>query len=165
MKIGVISDTHLRSVPESFIEELKRVLGDVGTLVHCGDWVCPELFHVLEARGWQVLGVAGNMDPPEVRSLLPEKRVLELQGSKVGIVHGWGSPEGIEKRVVGAFQGVDLILFGHTHRPFSGGYGGVKLFNPGALCGWGNPQGPTLGIVEVGGAIEAKVVPLGRQGA
>lgn len=163
MKIGVISDTHLRSVSEPAIEPMRRVLGDINILVHCGDWVCLELVHFLEAQGWQVYGVSGNMDPPDVRSLLPERRVFESGGRKIGVVHGWGSPDGIEDRVAGMFEGVELILFGHTHRPFWGNHRGVWLFNPGAFCGWGNPQGPTVGVVEMEGDILARVVPLGSK--
>ncbi len=161
MRIGVISDTHLRRVPEDFLEGLRIAFQGVDVLLHCGDWVSKAVLEALAAQGWEVLGVAGNMDPPELHSVVPAKRELNLEGRRLGLVHGWGAPGGIEKRVMSSFQGVDVVVFGHTHRPFWARLGEVWLFNPGSAAGMGNPKGPTVGILDMGEEIRASIVPLG----
>lgn len=161
MRIGVISDTHLRRVPEGFLEGLRIAFQGVDVLLHCGDWVSKAVLEALAAQGWEVLGVAGNMDPPELHSVVPAKRELNLEGRRLGLVHGWGAPGGIEKRVMNSFQGVDVVVFGHTHTPFWARLGEVWLFNPGSAAGMGNPKGPTVGILDMGEEIRANIVPLG----
>ena len=160
MKIGVISDTHLRSGFDPLVESLKRALGEVELIFHCGDWVSLELLEALQRHGWKVVGVSGNMDSPEVSRVLPQRREMELEGKRLGLVHGWGAPHGIEGRVMGLFHGIDVIIFGHTHSPFWGKREGVWLFNPGAACGWGNPRGRTVGILDVGEEVKAQVIVL-----
>lgn len=160
MRIGVISDTHLRSAPKSFLESLKGTLGEVELILHCGDWVSLDLLEALQNQGWKVFGVSGNMDSVEVSRVLPQKREMELEGRRVGLVHGWGAPQGIEGRVRSLFHGVDIIVFGHTHSPFWGKSEGVWLFNPGAACGWGNPRGRTAGIMHLEDEIKFELVTL-----
>jgi len=161
MRIGVLSDSHLSRMPEDFLEALKIAFQGVDLVFHCGDWVSKAVLEAMTAQGWEVMGVAGNMDPPEIRCAVPVKRELVLEGRRVGLVHGWGAPGGIEKRVMGVFEGVDMVVFGHTHKPFWAKVGGVWLFNPGSAAGWGNPKGPTVGILDLGEEIKASVVCLG----
>jgi hypothetical protein len=75
--------------------------------------------------------VAGNMDLPAVTSVLPDKLVVEVEGKLIGLIHGWGPPAGIERRVLSSFSGVDVVVFGHTHRACVEESGGVLLVNPG----------------------------------
>lgn len=160
MRIGVLSDSHLRTMPPDFLEGLKTAFRGVDLVFHCGDWVSKAVLEALTGQGWEVLGVAGNMDPPELHCAVPVKRELEVQGTRIGLVHGWGAPRGIERRVIGVFPGVDIVVFGHTHQPFWGKLGEVWLFNPGSAAGWGNPQGPTVGILDLGAEIQASIVCL-----
>lgn len=160
MRIGVLSDSHLQRMDEEFMESLRVAFQGVDLVFHCGDWVSKAVLDAMNAQGWEVVGVAGNMDPPEIRCAVPEKREMEIGGRRIGLVHGWGAPAGIEKRVMELFQGVDMVIFGHTHKPFWAKVGGVWLFNPGSAAGWGNPQGPTVGILDVGEEIKANIVSL-----
>lgn len=160
MRIGVLSDTHLKTAPHGFIRALRVALGEVELVLHCGDWVSPAVMEAMEAEGWDVIGVAGNMDSPELHRRLPVKRELEVGGIKVGLLHGWGSPEGIETKVSRAFGDVEVVVFGHTHRPYWGRFGNLWLMNPGAACGWGNPQGPTVGILEAGDMVRGSILKL-----
>lgn len=160
MRIGVISDTHLKVVPKEFLEGLRTAFQGVDLVFHCGDWVSIAVLEAIAAQEWEILGVAGNMDPPEIHGQIPVKREVELEGRRIGLVHGWGAPGGIENRVKGIFQEVDVVVFGHTHKPFWAKLGEVWLFNPGSAAGWGNPQGPTVGILDVGEEIKANVVRL-----
>ena len=129
-------------------------------MLHCGDSVHPAVLETLQTQGWEVVAVAGNMDPADLHRTLPATRRIVLGGKRIGLMHGWGSPEGIERRVAEALQDVDGVVFGHTHRPYWGRFAGLWLFNPGAACGWGSPAGATVGILEISEQVEGQILPL-----
>ncbi|MCX5858935.1 MAG: metallophosphoesterase family protein [Proteobacteria bacterium] len=145
-KIGVISDTHitnkgmnLRSAWNRFLtrgdqplpEVLAREFEGVDLIIHCGDLVELWVLDLLKEIA-PVEAVAGNMDGPEARQELPIKKNLEIEGIKLGIIHGGGSPHGMIDRIISEFSGVDAILFGHTHAPFAETRDGIFFFNPGS---------------------------------
>lgn len=135
MKVLVISDTHIphraMALPKEFYERVE----EADLIIHAGDFTTLSVLREMEAHR-PVLGVAGNMDDPDIWSLLPELRVETLEGVRIGIYHGVGSPLGIEKRVLEKFrrEGIetDLIIFGHSHRWFYGKVDGVTMLNPGS---------------------------------
>jgi putative phosphoesterase len=131
MEIGVISDTHL-SKPTSELAELSHtVFADVDMILHAGDITEIE---VLEAfSGKEIVAVSGNMDSRQVRSQLPSERVLEIASFRIGMVHGWGHPFGVPKKVKDTFGPVDVIVYGHSHRPDNEIRDGILFFNPGAF--------------------------------
>jgi len=117
--IAVISDTHARSL-KGLPPELLKALAEADWVVHCGDYT----------------GVAV---------------VRELQTLSNGVIHpSWGGPPfGIERDIAREFDGVDIILFGHTHDICHKTIGNVIFFNPGqAYPDFGTPA--SLGIVTVG---------------
>jgi putative phosphoesterase len=130
MKIGVLSDTHLYST-EDLPQQIKQAFSEVELIVHTGDFVTLEVLEKLRAMG-EVKAVRGNMDSVEIKSLLPEKELIVVKGKRIGIIHGTGTPWGIENRVREQFEEVDIILYGHTHQAKNEVIGGVLFFNPGA---------------------------------
>jgi len=155
MKIGVISDTHLREPSK----ELERIVlahfTDADMILHAGDFV--DLRIVDFFRRWNVIAVSGNMDPGEVRSLLPGKRIIDVSGFKIGLIHGWGSPIGLEKRVKGEFPPLHCLVYGHTHYPANHNRGGLYFFNPGSPTR--SFTGPnTIGILSLGKEIKGEIV-------
>ena len=130
MKIGVISDTHLRE-PSG---ELERIVlahfGDADMILHAGDFVDQRIVDFF--RRWNLIAVCGNMDTGEVRSSLPQKRTIDVSGLKIGLIHGWGSPIGLEKRIKGEFPPLDCLIYGHTHYPVNHKRAGLLFFNPGS---------------------------------
>ncbi|MFK5926273.1 MAG: YfcE family phosphodiesterase, partial [Desulfuromusa sp.] len=133
MKIGVLSDTHLHSLDAGMILAQKLLDGpfaDVEAILHAGDQTCPDLDSCFYPIPWY--GVRGNMDG--LQSLLPTKRIVALAQKRIGLVHGWGAPTGIEKRVMDSFSGDDInvLVFGHSHRPVCRMVGKILLFNPGS---------------------------------
>ncbi len=131
MLLGVISDTHIPKVGRTIPGEVLERLAGVDLILHAGDLVSLEALEQLE-RIAPVEAVCGNMDWPEVRGVLPESKVLDLEGLKVGLTHGSGAPLGIEKRVLREFEGVDVVVFGHTHTALMEERKGVLLLNPGS---------------------------------
>jgi uncharacterized protein len=152
LRIGVLSDTHLTVATDDFKATLARLFADVDILLHAGDITSREVYDFL--CNWDVRAVRGNMDAFDL-CLLPEHRVEEIGGKRIGIMHGTGGPSGIEKRVATAFADVDAIVYGHSHVPLVSRAGGTLLFNPGAFR---SPyQGiKTVGIMEIGEEIRVR---------
>ena len=88
------------------------------------------------------------MDDFELRGLLPEKRIVEIMGRRIGVIHGSGSPQGIEDLVMREFEGLDVVIFGHSHVPLETRKGKVLLINPGSFRGTYSHHG-TVGIMEI----------------
>jgi putative phosphoesterase len=152
MKIGVISDTHLSSSDADLKKLLETLFSDADLILHAGDIVETE---VLEAfSGKELIAVHGNMDSSRIKQSLPQSRLLTLEGFKIGLVHGWGAPMGIEKRVRSVFDEVDAIVFGHSHKPCNRVIDGVLFFNPGAYGGgFFRPGAGSVGILTLGDTI------------
>ncbi len=146
MEIGVLSDTHLHSVTDDFARRIEKIAQEVDHLFHLGDIVTPEVLDFLNS--FPLSAVAGNMDLPEIRANLPVKRVVELGGKRFGLIHGWGSPFGLDKRVAAEFDGVDCVCFGHSHKTLIKDSGGLLVFNPGSARG-GMMAKPTYGRLTV----------------
>jgi hypothetical protein len=149
LKIGVISDTHVRSFAE-LPQNLVSVLAKTDLILHAGDVTTADVIKGLE-RLAPVKGAYGNMDLPEVRVIFPRHQVIDVEGKKIGIVHGNDGPWMIEERVLQVFQSVDAIVFGHSHEAFNNVIDGILLFNPGRAS-------QSYGVLEVGKGIQGKII-------
>jgi len=149
MKIGVLSDTHLRS-PNAVLEYiLEELLADAEMILHAGDIVGRKVLDRLEMS--KVLAVCGNMDDYEVAQAIPQVRVIPAAGKRIALVHGWGSRDGLAQRILGQFQTdrPDLIVYGHSHVPFWGRVVGVHMFNPGSASYSRDKGNGTIGLIEI----------------
>jgi uncharacterized protein len=133
MKIGVISDTHMSRPTEALLSLVDGIFSDVSMILHAGDLTA---ISVLDAfAGKDVVAVCGNMDRGDVTQALPVKKIINVRGNRIGLIHGWGSPKGVEARIRGEFQDVEAIVYGHTHKASNTIKDGVLMFNPGAFSG------------------------------
>ena len=159
MKIGVLSDTHLRS-PNPVLEHiLEELLADTEMILHAGDIVSRQVLDRLEMDG--VMAVCGNMDDHEVAQAIPQVRSIPAVGKRIALIHGWGSKDRLEQRILGHFQNdkPDLIVYGHSHVPFWGEVDGVLMFNPGSARQSGHSEGGTVGLIEIiDGNISARIL-------
>ena len=150
MKLIVLSDTHLHfgeELPRGLLQEMERA----DLVVHCGDFTGEDVYRFLQAR-FPLAAVAGNTDCRQIRHELPEWRVIECEGWKVGIIHGWGSPIRLAHRVRERFADPPaLILFGHSHVPFNDRLGGTRLFNPGTASAFALKLQKTYGRIDLDG--------------
>lgn len=162
IRIGVISDTHLYWVDENFKNLVKRYFDGCDYLFHAGDFVTIEVFEYLnDFMKGRVIAVCGNMDIGELRAVLPSTCVCELEGVRIGVIHGWGPPQGIEGRLLDVFKGqeVRLIVFGHTHAPVNFEREGVVFFNPGSPTDKVYAKINTVGILRLEeGKVEREIL-------
>jgi len=128
--VVAMSDSHattLRELPA----RLCSALGKADIIVHAGDLTEMSLLLELRATG-QTVAVAGNMDSTALKVHLPHRQLFTANGRTVGVAHGSGAPTGIAQRVRALFpENPDLIVFGHSHVPFTGVVDGVLMVNPG----------------------------------
>ena len=157
MKIGVLSDTHARQLEPELIARLDQVFAGVDMIIHCGDLTSLPVLDGLNAP--QVVAVAGNMDNATVGQMLPAKRVMRLEGRDIGVIHGYGPPQGLEERIREEFEHVDAIIYGHSHKPANHVKNGVLFFNPGSLSQGYRGTG-TVGILEVGQQVTGAIITL-----
>jgi putative phosphoesterase len=151
MRIGVLSDSHVASF-DQLHDKILTALAKVDLIVHAGDFVAKDVLDGLKRMGG-VRAVRGNMDSDEIKSILPEKELLEIEGKKIAIIHGWGSPYGIEERVGNVFSGVDIIIYGHSHYPQNETKNGVLFFNPGQARN-------SFGILTIGAEVSGEIIKL-----
>jgi putative phosphoesterase len=124
MKLGIISDTH-----GLFDSKIPRIFKGVDFILHGGDIGPESILHQLEEIA-PVTAVLGNTDSP-----LPGIRETEfVQYGDLGVlIHHIVDPdrpsESLSRRL--ELNQPRLVVFGHTHKPFSKTIGGIHFFNPG----------------------------------
>ena len=163
MRVGVISDTHLSSLTGVFISLVKERFAECDMVVHAGDFISPEIYWYLhEMTSGNLIAVYGNMDPPELRELLPEWQIFEESGVTFGLIHGWGGPSDLEERIAGRFSGekVDCIIYGHSHNGVSHKRGDVLFFNPGSPTDIYHTEMNSIGYLTIeNGELVGEIVP------
>lgn len=162
MKIGVISDTHIPSTVRALPEIVFEIFRNVDLILHAGDIVEPDVLEQL-GRLAPVEAVAGNMDSPDVRRVLPDKKVLKLGGYRVGLIHGkYPLPEQ-QERICEQFADVDLIVYGHSHQAFWGRVNGIYLLNPGSATDYIHTSENSVALLELGDEMSAEIVRIPGQ--
>ncbi|MDD5155936.1 MAG: metallophosphoesterase [Candidatus Omnitrophica bacterium] len=162
MRIGVLSDTHIperaKSIPQKILEDFKTV----DMVLHAGDLVTPEVLEELHGVCKEVHAVWGNMDPQEVRSILPQKEIIKAGRYRIGLTHGYGNPAYLIDNLKHEFKNdnVDLIVFGHSHTPFNEKKDDAWYFNPGSATDDIFASYKSYGIIELGDKIQTRIVKI-----
>ncbi|MEY8426467.1 metallophosphoesterase [Lachnospiraceae bacterium 46-15] len=129
MKVLIVSDTHRRD------ENLERVLErekPIDCLIHLGDVEGSEDY-IREIAGCETHIVSGNND---FFCDLPREEEFMLRGYKVLLTHGhyyYVTVDLHEIRKMAVNRGIDIVMFGHTHRPLLEKSEETFLLNPGSL--------------------------------
>lgn len=161
MKIIVLSDTHAKDLTD-LQERIMADLNSVDLIIHAGDYTSRSLPDQLMELG-DFKGVHGNMDPEEIKMKLPAEAIFVLDGFKIGVTHPseGGSPLGLIERVKTKLDGdLDLIIYGHSHKPELKREGGTIFFNPGSATGAFPAKYKTYGIITISDKIEVGIVTL-----
>jgi len=116
--IGVISDTHIPTGKKKIPVQVHEIFKNVDLIVHAGDLITLEVVKELE-RIASVIAIHGNMDPPKVKEKLPQAVCLKIYGWKMGVIHdSVFPPVGWRMKKIAKENHLDILIFGHTHRPF-----------------------------------------------
>jgi uncharacterized protein len=155
MRIGIISDTHglLRA-------QVFGLFAGVEHILHAGDVGEPEILTELRTIA-SVTAVVGNTDGWPIRSELSEVGRVDVDGIRCLVIHGHqvGSPT--PEQLVSLYPEVDLLVFGHTHRPLVRRVGSVLAVNPGSAGPIRFRTAPTVAIaVREGGELNAELIEL-----
>jgi putative phosphoesterase len=147
----VLADTHLRDAGAGRLPDaVCAALTEADVVLHCGDVVERGLLADL-ARYAPVHAVLGNNDVM-LRGTLPERKIVELAGVRVGMVHDSGTTRGRPARVRRWFPDCDVVVFGHSHAPVDEvGVDGQHLFNPGSPTQRRRQPHPSFGLLDVAG--------------
>lgn len=129
MRILIVSDTHGRHA------NLDRALEEAGAIdmfIHLGDVEGGETY-IDAVVGCEKHLVAGNND---FFSDLPREKEICIGKYRAFITHGHSyyvslGPEHIREE--GKARKVDLVMFGHTHKPYLSREEGITVLNPGSL--------------------------------
>jgi putative phosphoesterase len=147
MKILVVSDIHFPDRRKNLPTEIENLATSADFIFALGDFTTIEVLNYLNKFGKRVLAVQGNMDEGIIKKALPKTRITKINGVRIGLFHGNGGPQNIEKRVKNAFgnKNLDAYIFGHSHVAMNKHIDGKLYFNPGSLCG----TNKSVGILEV----------------
>jgi uncharacterized protein len=156
-RIGVISDTHIptraRALPPVIFEHFQGV----DRILHAGDLVDERVLDDLAALA-PVEAVAGNNDPLSVIQRFGWKRIVAIGSWKIGLTHGHigkavSTPDCAYEMF--ANDQVDIIIFGHSHKPHREVRNGILLFNPGSPTDRRRESQYSIGILTLGDKPEA----------
>ena len=128
MKFLIVSDTHGRMY--NLEEAMEREEFD--GMIHCGDVEGMDDLIKSKVNGPCYM-VMGNNDwfsnlPAEIQVNIDDYRAFITHGHNYGVSLGL---EGIYAEALS--RGVDIVLFGHTHRPVAEKRGNLWIVNPGSL--------------------------------
>lgn len=145
-----------RRLPRACLEALQAA----DRVLHGGDLVAASVLEELAALA-PVDAVAGNMDDAALQATLPPRRIVEIDGARIGMVHDAGPRVGREERLRCAFPDCDAIVYGHTHVAQLERRGGVWIVNPGSPTERRGAPRHSMALLRVDeGALTPVLVPL-----
>ncbi|MGN0156870.1 MAG: YfcE family phosphodiesterase [Lachnospiraceae bacterium] len=151
-RVLIVSDTHRRN--ENYLTVVNRCK-PLDMVIHCGDIEGSE-YVIMEAAGCPVEMVMGNND---FFSDLPREREFTLGKYHIWLTHGHNylvsmSNETIKQEA--RARGIDIVMFGHSHRPVVEYDNDVIAINPGSLT-YPRQEGrkPSYILMEIDEAGEA----------
>jgi len=151
MKILIVSDTHRENY--NYFRVVQKHRPDM--VIHCGDAEGSE-YALSQAADCPLQIVLGNND---FFSELPRELILDIGKYKAWVTHGhnYYVSMGYEHLAEEAkHRGVDIVMYGHTHRPVIAHDGALTILNPGSLS-YPRQEGkkPSYIVMEIDRAGEA----------
>lgn len=152
MKLGILSDTH-----GHLNAQIHSVFHGIDAIIHAGDIGNDDILLELETIA-PVTAVRGNMDKHGRPAAFHEFVVTSFDGITCLVTHDLGAPPTIKSHlqpVITRYQ-PHVIIFGHTHKPYSRYLGDVLYFNPGSATSGRSAHNQTVGLFTI---IDGKVTP------
>ena len=130
IRIGVLSDTHGHLDNRVF----ERFEG-VDAILHAGDVGRREI--LIDLGAWApTYAILGNVDQGGDCWNLPLQETVRFGGVRIYMNHGHlqSDPSRRIQRILEASRkiGPDVVIVGHSHRPYLGDHEGVIFLNPGS---------------------------------
>lgn len=129
MKILIVSDTHGK---DTNLENVLDIEKPIDMLIHLGDIEgSEEYIEVIAECPCEM--VAGNND---FFSSLPRELEIEIDGYRALLTHGHYYYVSLGKETLvteGISREKDIVMFGHTHRPYLEISENLVILNPGSL--------------------------------
>jgi len=128
-KILIVSDTHRKN--DNYLDVL-QIEGKLDMVIHLGDVEGSE-YTIQEAAGCQVEMISGNND---FFSDFPSEKTLQIGEYRVMITHGHRYYIGMGNEMLKSeaiAKGVDIVMYGHTHKPVIEISSSLIALNPGSL--------------------------------
>ncbi len=147
MKVLIVSDTHRRNAN---LKEALKLEKPVDRLIHLGD--SEENEGVLQQMaGCPVDIVSGNND---YFANFPKEKEMTLGRYKVLLTHGHYYYVSLDTKMIARearARGFDIVMYGHTHRPWLEQKEDILLLNPGSLS-YPRQEGrkPSYIVMEIG---------------
>lgn len=129
MKILIVSDSHGRN---TYLDMVLDKVSPVDLLVHLGDLEGSEDYLTMIAP-CPVEMVSGNND---YFTQIEREKVITIGKYKVFLTHGHRYRVNYDIETIkeeGRQRGVDIVMFGHTHKPLIDLSSGVMAINPGSI--------------------------------
>lgn len=137
--IGILADTHDNL---DMVRRAVSLFNEMGCdlVIHAGDFVAPFAAAELGNLICPVRAVFGNCDGEKAGLVRAFQGLGEIREAPATFSHGGlrflvSHMDGPVKRLLAATP-CDVIVFGHTHKPFTERSGGILLINPGEAGGW-----------------------------
>ncbi len=147
-RVLVTADTHAprRVLPDWLLDRAAQA----DLIVHAGDLCDGSALWALAALA-PTYAVRGNNDVVP----LPERLTLDIDGVRIGIVHGDAGPgRTTPERARRAFDDpLDVVVFGHSHERLWEQVEGVWLLNPGSPTKPRGGPASAAWLTCVGGAV------------
>jgi len=139
--VGLISDTHIPTKAKAIPEKALDAFKNASLIIHAGDLIKLSVLDNLEKLA-PVMAVYGNMDRHDVKERLPNTDSVRIYHWKIGVIHDAGTLW-VTRRMKGVTKesNLDVLVFGHTHRPTVKQENDVLFINPGSPT---NPLPPFL---------------------
>lgn len=103
----------------------------VELILHAGDVGHASVLESLEHVA-PTIAVRGNADPLDLIETLPDRVWIEAGTRTVLLLHGHHGKTALKAARAAATPDIDLIVFGHSHKPLIDQEGSTILFNPGS---------------------------------
>lgn len=129
MRVLIVSDTHRKD--DNFYKVLEQEK-PVDMVVHCGDAEGSE-YAFKEAAGCELEIVSGNND---FFSDLEKEREFMIGSYKIWLTHGHNYCVSMDNQALkeeAVSRGVDIVMYGHTHKPVVDRDKNIIAVNPGSL--------------------------------
>lgn len=128
-RIMIVSDTHRK---EANLAQALYNEGPIDKLIHLGDFEGQE--DVIEAMAnCETIMVPGNND---FSSHIPAEKEIMIAGKKILLTHGHYYYVSLDLQTLREeckARDIDIVMFGHTHRPLIQEEKDITFINPGSI--------------------------------